>query len=67
MSSNGRVTIRDVYDEMGKLRHEIQENYVHKTEFQPVKSIVYGLATLIMMAVGSAIVATVIRAAAWIL
>ena len=58
-----RVTIRDVYELIEKLETKMEVNYVNKSEFAPVKSLVYGLVGLVMMAVGTAVVATVIRAA----
>ena len=62
-NTNGRITIRDVYELLEKLESKIERDYVHKTEFAPVKSLVYGLVGVVMMAVGTAVVATVIRAA----
>jgi len=56
------VTIRDVYEQIDKLRQDIEDNYVTKVEFTPVKMCVYGLITLIITAVATAIVAQVVRA-----
>lgn len=62
MASNGNVTIRDVYEQVEKLREEISADYVKKARYEPVEKIVYGLVGLIMLAVGSAVVASVVRA-----
>lgn len=57
-----KVSLKDIYDSVQELRHEIQENYVTKDEFTPVKSLVYGLVTLILLTVATAIVAQVVKA-----
>ena len=62
MPNNGKVTIRDVYEQIEKLENKIDKDYVHKAEFAPVKSLVYGMAGLIMMTVVGAILAGVVRA-----
>ena len=62
MPENGKVTIRDVYQQIEKLESKIDRDYVHKSEFAPVKSLVYGLVGVVMMGVGTALVATVIKA-----
>ena len=59
---NGKVTIRDVYEQVDKLRGDIEENYVTKAAFTPVKLLVYGFVTLLMTAVVGAIIAQVVRA-----
>lgn len=41
---------------------EIKQQKVDRAEFSPVKSIVYGLVGIILMAVASALVAGVVRA-----
>jgi hypothetical protein len=63
MTDNSRVTLRDIYDQIDKLESKMEANYVQKSEFAPVRSLVYGMVGLVMMAVGTAIVATVIKAA----
>ena len=67
MANNGKVTIRDVYEQVEKLRAEVNDGYVHKSEFAPIKSLVYGMVGLIMMAVATAIVSQVVRAFVWII
>ena len=42
----------------------LDKRYAPREPFETVKSIVYGLVTLIMLSVGTAIVASVVRAAA---
>lgn len=41
--AKSRVSIRDVYEQVGSLRDEIKEGYVSKSEFLPVKMIAYGV------------------------
>jgi ABC-type phosphate transport system permease subunit len=59
---NKPVTIKDVYESVECLRHEIQANYVTKDEFAPVKSIAYGLMAIIATTVFAAILAQVVKA-----
>lgn len=40
---------------------KVDHNYVTKEEFQPVKSIVYGMVALILIAVVGALIALVVR------
>ena len=46
MDRNGKVTIREVYNLIEKLREDIEQHYVTKSEFLPVRLIVYGMASL---------------------
>jgi len=55
-------TLRDIYEAVQDLRAEVSEKYVTKDEFLPVKGVTYGLVALILMAVATALVETVIRA-----
>jgi len=59
---NGKVTIKDVYEQVDKLREDIRETYVTKAEFTPVKACVYGFVALLMTTVLGAIIAQVVRA-----
>jgi ABC-type phosphate transport system permease subunit len=59
---NKPVTIKDVYESVECLRHEIAKNYVTKDEFAPVKSIAYGLMAIIATTVFAAILAQVVKA-----
>jgi hypothetical protein len=54
-NTNGKVTIRDVYEQIEKLEMKIDKDYVHKSEFEPVKKVVYGLVGLILVTVGTLI------------
>ena len=56
------VTIRDVYELVERVEVKMEKTYVTKAEFLPVKNIVYGLVSLILMAVTTAVVATVVKA-----
>ncbi len=62
MPANGEVTIVDVYNLIERFRKEVKDTYVTKTEFKPVRVLVYGLVGLILMAVGGALVAQVVQA-----
>lgn len=77
----GEVTNKDLYDELGKLRHEldsadrtieskvavleqkVDQTYVKLIEFDPVRKIVYGLVSAVLLAVIAAVLALVIRSA----
>ena len=60
--TNTKVTIRDVYEQVDKLRHDIEDNYVTKAEFNPVRACVYGFIALLLTTVVGAIIAQVVRA-----
>ena len=57
-----KVTIRDVYEQIDKLRADIEDNYVTKAEFNPIKACVYGFVALLLSTVIGAIIAQVVRA-----
>lgn len=57
-----KVTLKDIYMSVESLRHEIQENYVTKDEFIPVKAIAYGLIGTIGFTVLAAILSQIVRA-----
>ena len=59
---NNKVTIRDVYEQVGNLRDEIKNNYVSKSEFLPVKTIAYGIIGMAATAVLAALLRTVVLA-----
>lgn len=48
---------RDISD----IKKRLDDNYVTKQEFDPVKRIVYGLVTLVLTAVVVALIALVVR------
>jgi hypothetical protein len=60
---NGKVTLKDIYTAINDLRQEVRDGYVTKDEFGPVRSIAYGTVGLILVAVLTAVVANVIKAA----
>ena len=73
MASKG-VSYKDVFDMFEKLRQEMNSGfaelreeiaggYVKKAEFEPVKSLVYGLVGLVLVTVFGAILKVVIFAA----
>ena len=62
MTKSDEVSLRDIYNSIQDFRDEVRETYVTKNEFLPVKSITYGLVTLIMVAVIGALVASVVKA-----
>lgn len=43
------------------IKRQIESNYVSKTEFDPIKRLVYGLVTLILVAVVGAVVSLVMK------
>lgn len=55
------VTIRDVYDLLAEFRKEMKQEYVTVSRFGPVEKIAYGLVTLILVAVVTAMVSGVIQ------
>ena len=48
---------RDIID----IKEKLNDDYVTKTEFEPIKKIVYGLVGLILVAVVTALVAGVLK------
>lgn len=60
-----KVTLKDIYESVEHLRQEIQENYVTKDEFVPVKAIAYGLIGTIGLTVLAAVLAQVVKAMGW--
>lgn len=52
--------IRSTVERLEKSIEDIKESYVTKEEFKPVKSIVYGASSFILLSVFTAIVAAVI-------
>jgi hypothetical protein len=55
-----KVTLKDIYDAVSDLRNEIGGKYVTKEEFAPVKAIVYGLVSLILISVVGALITLVV-------
>ena len=57
-----KITIKDIYDLIGEFRKEMQEAYVTKAEFLPVKAIVYGLVALLLSGIFMAFLGGIIKA-----
>lgn len=57
MASN----ITDIKDDVKDIKHKLENNYVTKEAFEPVKRLVYGLVGLILISVVVAILALVIK------
>lgn len=55
------VTLRDIYEAVDGLRGDIGTNYVTKDAFEPVRNIVYGLVTMILVGFISAVIALIYR------
>ena len=64
-NGNGRVTIKDVYEQIEKLEEKIDKDYVHKSEFIPVRQIVYGLVGLVLVTVAKIILESNLNVLAW--
>jgi len=58
------ITLADVYQLIEEFRKEVREQYVTKDEFQPVKSITYGLVGIISFTVVGALLSLVVRTVA---
>lgn len=56
------ISIGDVYKLLGIMRKEIKQEYVSKSEFLPVKMIVYGVVSLTLTGVMTALVSQVVKA-----
>ena len=56
------VTLVDIYELLQDFRAEIKNNYVSKAEFWPVKCLVYGFTTAILLAVIGALIGKVVIA-----
>lgn len=50
-----------IKDNISKLNHRLECNYVYKSEFEPVKKIVYGMIGVILTAVAVATASLVIN------
>lgn len=56
-----KVTLRDVYEIVTRLEGKMEQQYVTKAEYLPVKSIVYSAAALILVSVFGFLISTVIK------
>lgn len=64
-----RIQLAVIANDLGYIKEKLNEvdtkvstNYVTKTEFEPIQKIVYGLVSLILVAVVGALVALVVQA-----
>lgn len=60
--ASDKVTLRDVFENISQLREEIREQYATKEEVKPLKQIVYGGISLVLLTVVGALLAQVVRA-----
>ena len=51
-----------IKEKLNAVDNKVSSNYVSKEEFEPIKNIVYGLVSLILVAVVGALVAIVVGA-----
>ena len=56
------ITLKTIYDAVQDLRDEVRSTYVTKDEFTPIKLIVYGIISTVLMAVGGAVISIVVKA-----
>lgn len=54
------VDIEYIKRDVGEIKKSLQDDYVTRDEFQPVRNIVYGLVTSILLTVLGAILALVV-------
>lgn len=55
------VKIEYIKQDIHEIKNKLDKNYVTQNEFEPVKRVVYGLVTLILVAVVGALVGLVIQ------
>jgi hypothetical protein len=61
MSESGIITsIKYIQRDIAEINHKLDDKYVTKETFEPVRNVVYGLVALILIAVVGAIVALVV-------
>ena len=51
-----------IKEKLNAVDEKVSKNYVSKEEFEPIKNVVYGLVSLILVAVVGALVALVVNA-----
>jgi hypothetical protein len=56
-----KTDIGYIKSEVSEIKKLVQEQYVLKSEFEPVKKIVYGLVSIILVSVVGAVVTLVLR------
>lgn len=53
--------VKRIEESMRELREELKNDYITRNEFQPVKSLVYGLVGLLLTGVVIAVIATAMK------
>jgi hypothetical protein len=61
MPDNNEVTLLDVYKLLEQMKDDIDDKYVSRKEFEPIKNVVYGLVSLILVAFVTGITSLVIK------
>lgn len=56
-----QTDINYIKDKLNSVDQKVSSHYVSKEEFEPIKKIVYGLTTLILVAVVGALVSVVVK------
>lgn len=56
-----RKDLEYIKNEVSNLRSDIHDGYITKTEFEPVQRLVYGMVSIILVAVVGALIALVIQ------
>ena len=54
------TTLSNVEKDISELKKDLREQYVTRTEFEPVQRLVYGLVGLVLVAVVSALIGLVV-------
>ena len=55
------VDIKYIKEQVAEIKNKLEGSYITRQEFAPIKSFVYGLISLIVVAVGVAIISLVIN------
>ena len=55
-----RIILERMQQDLKELKHESREQYVTKTQFEPVQRLVYGMVGLVLIAVITALLAIVV-------
>jgi len=56
-----RIILERMQGDLKELKHESKEQFVTKSQFEPVQRLVYGMVGLVLVAVLTALLAIVIR------
>ena len=52
--------VKYIKDEISAIRQKMEADYVTRTEFEPIRKIVYGMVSLILVAVVGALISLVV-------